>query len=362
MPHQRIKKTHTVLYISNNDGSDTRISKEIRTISKKYNIIFLGIGSEISPFISKHLMGYRLARGRHNSPLAILKLLANVIFIRLTHKIHSAHIINEQLMTAIYPSLIGMHIVLDIFDSIFLKLNAPNNKMFIWKAIIYGTSNSIIVTDGFRLKLIPHFAQKKAYVIPNVPLKQKFESYNKNTRESIVIAYFGTLREDRGTSVAQRLLSHHPDIILLCAGWATDEQSIELIKHPQVRWLGAIPQDEANSIIAREANYILAIYPTSNLNNYYASPNKLYDAIHTRTPLICSDNIKVSDFIVDNNLGIAVGNEILNDGLALGIILKKCKNDFNIDAGMAEQYSWENFEKTLEDLHARPTARPQGQG
>ncbi|GGG94258.1 hypothetical protein GCM10007420_07190 [Glycocaulis albus] len=180
------------------------------------------------------------------------------------------------------------------------------------------------------------------------------------SNDGVTIAYFGTLLEHRGTSVIRELLEHHPDITALCAGWSVDEPSQELQRHPRVRWLGVIPQREANRIIAKEADYILAIYPSDNYNNRFASPNKIFDAIHTRTPLICSDHIKLSEFVRENNLGLLVGSPGDLNYKEFGKLLKSYKGKFEMNPSLLDQYSWDAFEQKLLDLHAPPTARPQG--
>lgn len=35
-----------ILYLCINDGSDMRINKEIRTLNKRYDVVFLGVGTK----------------------------------------------------------------------------------------------------------------------------------------------------------------------------------------------------------------------------------------------------------------------------------------------------------------------------
>src|SRR5690606_23496776 len=146
-----------------------------------------------------------------------------------------------------------------------------------------------------RQESLASFVKPRSGIIPNVPFKTAASAIVKQRNQAGTLAYFGTLVENRGTAVIGNLLKEDPNIRVLCAGWPVDDNSRQLIEHPAVTHLGVVAQAEANEIIAREVDYIVSIYPHGNLNNYYASPNKLYDAIHTRTSLIIGENVKVSE-------------------------------------------------------------------
>ena len=159
------------------------------------------------------------------------------------------------------------------------------------------------------------------------------------------------MAEDRGTAFVRNLLQSDIKLRVLCAGWPADDSSHQLLKHPAVTNLGVIRQAEANQIIAREVDFILAIYPDGNLNNYYASPNKLYDAIHCQTPLVIGDNVKVSEFVSQHNLGLVINKAARKDPSQLGTLLLEKRSSYNIDPALIDRYCWENYEPTLIGLH-----------
>ena len=45
-------------------------------------------------------------------------------------------------------------------------------------------------------------------------------------------------------------------------------------------------------------------YEPSNQNNINASPNKIYDAIQTNTPIIINNEVKVAAFVKRKNIGV----------------------------------------------------------
>src|SRR5690606_29053828 len=72
----------------------------------------------------------------------------------------SVHVVNEPMLLLGYPLLIRRHVVLDLFDSIFLKRNAAGESAVLAKRLVYGPASRLIVTDNHRLNLLPRFARK----------------------------------------------------------------------------------------------------------------------------------------------------------------------------------------------------------
>ena len=331
-----------------NNGTDTRVLKEIKSLQKKYSVLFIGIKDENS--LKLENVKTKLFKGSHKNLLTILFMniyLFCLLFSK--QKFKKIHVVDEQFYFFFIPVLLfyKSFITLDIFDSFFLKKNIENNKWIIIKKIIYGTVNRVIVTDSNRFNLLPSFAKSKTIVIPNVPFKSPFfNSAKPENEEKLTISYFGTLHKDRGSSFIEGILSKKYDVKFLMAGWIADSYTQNLIsKYPDsIDYLGLISQDEANKIIYEKAHYLLCIYPANNLNNIYASPNKIYDAIQTKTPVIMNSEIIVSEFVINNNLGFVFENEKPNYDDIYNQLLKK---KFYIDNDLSKEYIWENYEKLL---------------
>ena len=243
-------------------------------------------------------------------------------------------------------------LVLDVFDSIFLKYNLPYNRAYFLKIIIYSLPRCIIVTDDRRLKLLPAFAQNKAIVMPNVPFLAKYPLKTKTNE--LVVCLFGTLVRDRGSEFALNMINANPMIELVCAGWICDKYSEKLLSHPRVSYLGIMSQVESNNYLSKYGDYLLMIYPTNNLNNKYASPNKIYDAIHTKTPVIINSSIYVSSFVASTNIGVVVNDSRYIDYQELCSEIYCKRESFNsvFTESLKKKYSWNNYEDYY--LHAMP--------
>mgnify|MGYP001247476812 CR=1 FL=1 len=96
-----------LLYCANNDGSDTRIFKEIKSLSSRFNIVFIGTTtnekSEKFSFCKKYCSVFFLVKGNIRNPFTILKYIYHLARLLRGNNIQSVHVINEQLLSIIYP-------------------------------------------------------------------------------------------------------------------------------------------------------------------------------------------------------------------------------------------------------------------
>ena len=158
------------------------------------------------------------------------------------------------------------------------------------------------------------------------------------------------MKKNRGSKFVFDLISGSENIKIYCAGWIADNYTKNLIKSDKVDYLGVLPQEEINRFIVNNGDYLLAIYPTNNINNIYASPNKVYDSILTNTPLIINEKIKVSSFVLSKKIGYIIKDSKFNpDNLIRK--LKSKKNDFLFDNKLLKEYCWEFYENILIESH-----------
>lgn len=343
-----------LLYLCNNDGSDPRINKEIRTLSKAFKIDFVGMrGGEmgncfIEPFIAEQ---YIISADRRSIP-GLFRYFITAFNLLRKNEYHSVHIINEPLLVLCYPLLLVFRpvLVLDLFDSIFLRLNRSGEQWLFLKRILYSIPDRIIVTDQTRKGLLPSFAREKSIVLPNYPPVITKEDAIKLPSEGLTIMYYGWFGKFRGTDLAMRLLEASECVRLIMAGWPGDQESQTLLKHKRVEYHGIITQEMAIRLAAEKADYILCVYSPVNENNIYASPNKVYDAIQANVPLIMNSDVKISEWVHRNRLGYILESlQVTPDKLVADLI--KHKDSFVYSEKLKEAFVWEKIENRLLNAH-----------
>ncbi len=339
-----------ILYISLGDGSDMRANKEINTMQKIADIYFLGVGeySELN-YAKKKCKDLLLVQGKKNTIRVNFQLVYEYIKWNRKYKFDNLHIVNEQLMIFFYPLIFRKYVVLDLYDSIFLKLNKPYNKWYIIKKIIYKPIDFIFVTDENRREMMPGFVGKRLGVLENYPYT--YHGSIKKKTKKLTIFYNGSMSNARGTSVLQNLIYNFKDIEIIMAGWINDDVTKLFSKNVNVDYRGVINQKEANRIAAEESDYIMCCYEPSNTNNINASPNKIYDAIQTHTPVIINKEVKVSIFVEDKQIGVILSSfyDYNVDEVYEELINKRGK--FNFEDIDKRKYSWEGIENKLLEAH-----------
>lgn len=345
-----------IIYLANNDGSDTRIYKEVKTLSKSFKIIYIGVlkskSNDSASFSKKYCYKFILNKGSIRNPKTILKIVFSFFLEVLKHKVESIHIVNEQMLFLVYPICFFKRSILDQFDSIFnTKLNFIGDALFL-KRIIYYPIEKIIVPDSNRLSLLPHSTQNKAVIIPNYPFYRKDISKINSSSDELIILYFGWLGKNRGSYTLKGLLDTGENIKIISAGWFADNYTKTLfdLHKNSVHYHGVLHQKEALNL-SKNANYILCVYNPMNLNNINASPNKVYDAIQVQRPLITNSEVNISKFVSDNNLGIIIPEYNVRDYHQLFNELIEKKNTFKFDLNLRREYCWENKEMVLLNTH-----------
>jgi hypothetical protein len=341
-----------LLYISINDGSDTRINKEIKTLAAVFDIYYIGIGrSTEKAFARKYCKSFKTVTGYHKSIGSLIRFY--LLFIRtfFSRRYTSFHVINEQLLLIFYPFLFWQKkkVVLDIFDSIFLRIN---HKMNFLRNLVYSLPTAIIVTDANRKTLMPDGFQPKITVVENYPYRYTGTVQKSSTVDSLLIFYNGSMSKTRGTELLLHLLTIDKYTHVKMAGWVYDEITRKLSGHPQVEFLGVITQQESMQV-ASQCDYILSLYEPVNENNINASPNKIYDAIQVQTPVIINAEVKIASFVAENKIGYVMQSFYETDYSKIIADLKAFKHTYNFNTDLQHTYTWEAIENKLLLAHKR---------
>ena len=73
-----------ILYLANNDSSDTRVYKELKSLSKEFNVSFLGINSRSKSsntfFGKKYCKNFFLINGSSKNFITLLKFILNAYY------------------------------------------------------------------------------------------------------------------------------------------------------------------------------------------------------------------------------------------------------------------------------------------
>lgn len=301
-----------ILFISLNNGSDIRIRKELVSLAEFSKVTFFGISKYKNNMKVKNVKYFNFQRSYKNFFNLILYI-KNLINHILKNKFDNLHIVDEELYILLFFFLLflkpfkKLFVILDVFDSIYLKNNISPfkiNKLFF--KLYLSQIDQLIITDQNRLQLYPKSLDKikNAITLENYPYKVNIEN-NISIKNTIYIAYIGTLSKARGSLYLSKLLKRYENVKIVSMGLVCDEFTSSFLKNNnKVSFYGNLSTDEMNNILIKNVHYLFLYYPPTSLNNIYSSPNKIYDAINLNIPILVNNDTKSANFVSKNNIGM----------------------------------------------------------
>lgn len=315
-----------VLFIRSNPVSpDPRIEKEATILSNNgYNVEVLSWDRLCIYPISESKGLFKINRIRIKAKFGKISLIFKLPFwlIREFQFImkNNPDIIHACDFDTLIPALIisrlrNRVLIYDSFD--FYADCLPNNIPPIARKVIANAerffssfADLVILADASREV---QFGNKlnNFIVFNNVPILEQnvanLYDMEDTERNYFVIFYAGILDKTRGIIDIINIIKDMPQIKLIVAGFGTDEEEIKAscIKYDNIDFLGIIEYPTVIQL-TKKCNLLFALYDPSIPNNKYASPNKLFEAMMCKKPILVSDNSRMAEIVNQEECGIVV--------------------------------------------------------
>jgi len=261
------------------------------------------------------------------------------------------YIVNEQMAFLLFPMILfwklrKVKVVLDLYDSLLLIYGSRLVvKLFCYS--LYSLVDLIIVTDERRKILTSSIVnEKKIKVIENYPFHVKRPFVEK---DNVIVNLFfsGSLHETRGWSFIKQFANVYPFRVYL-AGWNNLDDKDFILPDNFIN-LGLLNQDETLIFMNNIIHWVFCLYEPINDNNINASPNKIFDAIHTNCGVIINSELSVSNFVDENNLGLVI-NDYYDSIDNYKNYLISAKNNFVYSDELKSFYSFNQYEDYYKKL------------
>jgi glycosyltransferase involved in cell wall biosynthesis len=197
-------------------------------------------------------------------------------------------------------------------------------------------------------------------IVYNCPVLKKEQRSTRVARKSRLktVLYQGRYVPQRGLENIVKAARHLlPDIRLLFRGYGSIEQQLReiAIGAGNVKFVRPVPMERMIDA-ARDAEVGIVSYVPSNLNNYLASPNKLFEYMHAGLPIAASDIPFMKKVVCENEIGVVFDPRDPEDiARSLNKITRQpaLRHYRKMIMAAAEKYSWQNEEKKLLRAYAR---------
>lgn len=235
---------------------------------------------------------------------------------------------------------------------------------FMERKLIKYVDETIVVSNSILNEYKKLYRIDKIATVHNTPYYSKYKVSNKFREEFDIkddvriYIYQGNLSEGRGIdkyiNVFKTLIEYKCCLVLMGYGPMEDEIKKIIKDSKNIYFKKSVPIDEIQSYTS-SADYGLNITDNTCLSRYYALPNKLFEYVMARVPVIVSNDYERGSFVRDNKLGLVVEDTSVES--IYNTIIKSFdydKNHFfkNLDK-IASKYNWENESKKLIKLYER---------
>lgn len=178
--------------------------------------------------------------------------------------------------------------------------------------------------------------------------------------ERPVVLYQGWMSEGRGLENLVRaapMLAN--DAVVVFMGYGEYESYLKKLAEEtsggRVRFLPAVPQRELLAYCA-SADVGVIPYQAIDLNNYYTSPNKLFDFIQAALPIVASDLPFLRRVIVDDKLGVVARLDAPEEYVQAinSVLFREDGAEFKENLRrVAPRYTWEEQGRKLVQAYER---------
>ncbi len=234
---------------------------------------------------------------------------------------------------------------------------------FIEKLLVPGVDAAYTVNDSLAKMYSAKYGIDFGVVrnVPDSSLKEEDYQVPPDFREEGFLIYQGAVNKDRGLEELIDIISEERKFRLIIAG---DGDVIEELKKTVssqgisnfIRFTGKISPGELKTL-TKNALLGLSIEKKTNLNYYYALPNKLFDYIRAGIPVLCSSFPEMRKIIDEYEVGKVVdpGNrdEIKKRILEMIDDEESRKCWINNTANASKELSWDIEQKRLVSIYKK---------
>lgn len=248
------------------------------------------------------------------------------------------------------------------------NISSINKKMMLFIERIYISKIDVIVTVGECISNFykkDYFLKNKPSVIRNIPFFYDNKSKQNKLREKLnipannkILLYQGYLTKGRGLNKILDVFSKLPktvNLVFMGEGELQNELKIrvyELDLRERVHFL-LVKNNEVLEY-TNSADIGICLIEDICESYYYSLPNKLFEFIQGKLPIICSDFPEMSKIVLKYRIGEVVNpnkeNEILEKIIFILNNLEKYKE--NLEKAKRE-LCWENESKKLIEIYKK---------
>ena len=253
----------------------------------------------------------------------------------------------------------GARVVYDIFDFYGDFVARPlsegtRTRLRRLEAGLAAFTDLVLLPDSVRRGALGKGFPRPVEIVMNVPRE---EVIHEEQERGFTLFYGGNLGPDRGLLEASKAVRGLEGVTFRVAGTGELERPLRALaeRTPEMEFLGQIDHGRLLRETTR-AHAVLAWYDPSVPANRLASPNKLFEAMMLRRPILVSSETHMAELLSEEGGGLAVP---YGDGRALRDAVSRLRDDPSYADSLGAQgrrafestYNWPVNEKRLQESY-----------
>ncbi len=177
----------------------------------------------------------------------------------------------------------------------------------------------------------------KVFYIPNAPDKEIFKNYKRKEGGIFTVGFIGGIRYLEQMKMLVDAAEMVKCNVLFAGAGGTSKDYEEISNYCKNKpWVTFTGKYDYNTEIAKlygSVDCVYAVYNADNPNVRIALPNKLYESILCRLPIIVAKNTFLSELVEQWGVGVVVDYKDVND---LARAIHKLSNDYYVYAKIVD--------------------------
>jgi len=197
------------------------------------------------------------------------------------------------------------------------------------KCLFRYVNNLIVTSEKFyKTHYYKLIHKDKTIYMPNVPDSEPFRKYCKKTKGVFTVGFIGGIRYLKQMKMLVDASAETGCNVIFAGAGGTRQEYNEILSYCEgkdhVKFFGKYDYTRDISRLYSSIDCVYAVYDANNPNVRIALPNKLYESILCKLPIIVAKNTYLAELIEEWGVGIAVDHNAKSE---LQRILDQLKND-----------------------------------